>query len=384
MDRLTGVRRSYDWGSRSALPDLLGVAADGQPWAEQWFGTHPSGPAQLSDGRSLDQVVAHDPIAALGATGSTDLPFLVKFLAADAPLSLQVHPSMAQAREGFAAEEARGVPLDAPERSFRDPSHKPEMIVALTPFEALCGFRDPSATHQLLTDLGADELDPVVQQLADTSSADALRSVMEFLLTLEPERGAELADALVRAFRACADPQWSAERSLILRLSQQYPGDPGVVIAGLLNFVRLDPGQALFLDAGNLHAYVSGVGLEIMANSDNVIRGGLTSKHVDAQVLLDILDPSPLSPDVQTPVSVDGRAPFVVPVSDFSVTRFDLEPGRTLAGLPGPAIGVCVGGRVDLGDLAMVRGDAIWQAAVDEPVPVSGMGTLYWVTVGSN
>lgn len=390
MDRLIGVRRRYDWGSPSALPALLGLTADGEPWAEHWFGAHPSGPALLPDGQPLDQVVAADPVAALGlaADGSvagepeSTLPFLVKFLAAEAPLSLQAHPSTAQARAGFDAENARGLPIDAAERIFRDRRHKPELICALSDFEALCGFRDPAATREWLAHLAVAELEPIDRRLAADPSPEGIRSALALVLGLAPAAGEVMVDKLVEACERSTSPNWSAEQSMIQRLADRYPGDPGLLVALLLNVVRLAPGQALFLDAGNLHAYLSGVGLEVMANSDNVIRGGLTTKHVDHAALLSVVDPRPMAPVVQDPTVVDGAARFDVPVGDFALTRFELGSGRARADLSGPAIGVCTDGEVTVGSLPMTRGQAVWVAAADGSVPVSGTGTLYWTTVG--
>jgi len=385
MDRLFGVRRSYDWGSISAIAELLSEKADGQPWAEHWFGAHPLAPALLSNGRTLAAVIAEDRAATLGpkvADQFDSLPFLVKFLAAESPLSLQVHPSLQQAQVGFDREEAAGVPVDAPNRSFRDRRHKPELILALTEFDALCGFRAPNDTLALFDDLRVDELRPVQQMLAGEPSATGLYKVLVFLLGLDPAAGTAMADGLAHACSRSGSAASAAERAMLVQLADRYPGDPGLVVAALLNLVRLAPGQAMFLDAGNLHAYLSGVAVEVMANSDNVVRGGLTSKHVDQSTLLEIVNTSPIVPLVQQPSPVDGLAWFDVPVDDFALARLDVGTSKGLGALPGPAIALCVDGSVAANSMAMSRGEAVWVAANDEPVTFEGSGTVLWATVG--
>ena len=385
MELIEGVLRDYDWGSPTAIPELLGRPATGEPVAELWLGAHPSAPALVgSTARPLDQVVADDVVAALGpeaAARHDTLPFLLKVLAAAEPLSLQAHPSTAQAEAGWAREEARGIPLDAPERSFRDRSHKPELICALTPFDALCGFRDPEATIAVLSAIDTPGLDPVREMLRSDPTPAGLARLLEWLLTRDRAGAAALVDAVVEACRPESRGPHDAERAMAVALGERYPGDTGVVIALLLNLVTLQPGEALFLGAGNLHMYLRGTGVEIMASSDNVLRGGLTSKHVDVETLLEVVDPTPIEPRVQRPEPVDGVAVYDAPVADFSLRRIELDGRMTLDG--GPAILLCTAGRAECADRLLERGSAAWLPAADGPIVVEGRATIFRAGLGA-
>ena len=302
MELLEGVIRNYEWGSTSSIPSFLGRPETGEPWAELWFGAHPSGPSLLGAGHEpLHAVIAADPVAALGPATADRfgaLPFLVKVLAAAAPLSLQAHPSIAQAEAGYAREDAAGIPLDAPNRSFRDRLHKPELICALTEFDALCGFRDPLATLEILATIETPALDPIRSRIRAEPNAEGLNGLLEHLLTLGPADAQALVAPVVAMSGRPGPDEGAGERTMAAALGARYPGDVGVVIALLLNLVTLRPGEALFLGAGNLHMYLNGTGIEVMANSDNVLRGGLTSKHIDIPTLLAVVDPQPFDPDV--------------------------------------------------------------------------------------
>jgi len=378
VELLEGVVKDYEWGSPSSIPTLIGVPEDGRPWAELWFGAHPSAPSTVgAAGRPLDAVIAADPVAQLGEEVHgrfESLPFLVKLLAAAAPLSLQAHPSSAQAEAGYAREDAAGIDLDAPGRSFRDRRHKPELVCALTGFEALCGFRDPTATADLLATIDTPALDPIRARVVDPGAA------LEYLLTLSAADAAELVAAVVAACRRAQPAPGQAERALAVALAARYPADAGVVTALLLNLVTLRPGEALFLGAGNLHAYLHGTALEVMANSDNVLRGGLTSKHVDVPTLLDVVEAEPVEPRIQRPVAVDGVATYETPVPEFGLARIDVDGAAAVAA--GPAVLVCSEGAVTVGPHTVERGAAAWCPAADGPLEVGGRGTLYRVGIG--
>lgn len=386
MQLLEGAVQNYPWGSETAIFELLGRQPTGEPAAELWLGAHPTAPARVGpEAWGLDEVIGADPVGALGeeaAAAFGELPFLFKVLAAAEPLSLQAHPSSEQARRGFAREESAGIAVDAPERSYRDRSHKPELICALTPFEALCGFRDPAATLDLLDLLECRELDPLRARLVASREADGLAAGLEWLLTREPTAAAELVTAVIRACDAPETSAWGAERATAIGLGRRYPDDAGVVTSLLLNHVRLEPGQALFLGAGTLHTYLEGAGVELMANSDNVLRGGLTTKPVDVAALLEIVDTSPVSPVVQNPETRAGLARYDSPVPEFSLWRLEVGPS-TAAEVPGPTIVLCVAGTVDAGRHVLDRGTAAWIPASDEPVALSGKGTLYGAGVGA-
>ncbi len=385
VETLDGVVRHYDWGDRHAIPELLGAEPDGRPWAELWLGAHPAAPASVGPRRRrLDEVIAAAPERALGPELSArfgSLPFLLKILAAARPLSLQAHPSLEQARAGFDREEAAGIPRDAPERCFRDRSHKPELICALGPFHALCGFRDPAATLELLEDLGVPALDPLRGMLESDPGPEGLDRALRWLLGLGVAEAGSLVDAVVGACRG-ADPDHprADEFRTAVELARSHPGDAGVVTSLLLNRVTLRPGQALYLDAGQLHAYLGGVGVEIMASSDNVLRGGLTSKHVDVATLLDIVDTRPSAPGIQDPgPTAPGGATFDTPVEEFRLRRI---AGDQTVSVTGPAVVTVVQGVAEVGGLVRRRGTSAWIPASAGEVAVDVDGEVFVATSG--
>ena len=392
MQRLFGPVRHYAWGSTTAIPQMLGVEPDGQPHAELWFGAHPSAPARLGrpDGEPLDRAVARDPERWLGPSVrqrfGDRLPFLLKVLAADAPLSLQVHPNAHQALEGFRSEEDAGIPLGAPTRNYKDPYHKPELIYALTRFEALSGFRPPAETLEELADLDVVGLDDVRHRLAADAPAEALRGTVSWLLSGDddPRR---LTYALVDACRrraASSDARPADE--LLARLGAHYPGDPGVVVASLLHHLTLAPGEALFLGAGKMHAYLRGTGLEVMAASDNVLRGGLTPKHVDVRELMKVVDFLPVSRPYVQPTGEPGRRLWAPGVEEFQLVEL-LPRGRSVSvDGGGPRVVLCVDGRLSIGangnERVLSRGDAVAVAAAEGRLAVSGDGHAFVASVG--
>ncbi|RSS45109.1 mannose-6-phosphate isomerase, class I, partial [Streptomyces sp. WAC07061] len=322
MDRLTNTIRPYAWGSTTAIPALLGVEPTGEPQAEMWMGAHPGAPSRLDRGAgetTLAAVIDADPEGELGAAAvarfGPRLPFLLKILAAGAPLSVQVHPDLAQARAGYEDEERRGVPIDAGHRNYKDPNHKPELICALTPFDGLCGFRPPTEAADLLEGLGVDSLKPYVDLLRAHPEEAALREVLTAVLTADRE---EMARTVAEA--AAAAERLGGPYEAYAGLVHDYPGDPGVIAAMLLNHVRLQPGEAMFLGAGIPHAYLDGLGVELMANSDNVLRCGLTPKHVDVPELLKVVIFEPSAPGILRPEG-DGEEVYETPIDEFRLSR---------------------------------------------------------------
>ncbi|MEW2457855.1 mannose-6-phosphate isomerase, class I [Streptomyces albus] len=392
MDRLDNTVRPYAWGSTTALPELLGETPTGEPQAELWMGAHPGAPSRIDRGagpRPLSDVIADDPEGELGAPSvrayGPRLPFLLKLLAAGAPLSLQVHPDNDQAAAGYADEEARGVPLDAPHRNYKDASHKPELVCALTPFEGLCGFRHPREAAALLEGLGVDGLKPYADILRARPETDALREVLTAVLTADKD---EMATTVAEAAEAAAG---RPEYAVYADIAQHYPGDPGVLGAMLLNHVVLRPGEALFLAAGVPHAYLSGLGVEVMANSDNVLRCGLTPKHVDVPELLRIVRFAPTDPGVLRPEAdpVTGEEIYDTPAGEFRLSRYTLVPGAAPHSLRAPAAqillctagtAVAQGGGDGTHELTLAPGRSAYVPA-DEEVHVSGDGTLFRATV---
>ncbi|MFI0239604.1 mannose-6-phosphate isomerase, class I [Streptomyces sp. NPDC016845] len=381
MDALTNTIRPYAWGSTTAIPHLLGTEPTGEPQAEMWMGAHPGAPSQTDRG-PLDQVIAADPAATLGEPAADKfgprLPFLLKLLAAGAPLSLQVHPDLVQAKEGYAAEEAKGVPVTAPDRNYKDANHKPELICALTEFDGLCGFRTPEEAARLLEGLGVDTLKPYVDLLRAHPEEAALREVLTAVLSADRDEMARtVADATAAARRIGGVYEPYAG------IAHHYPGDPGVIAAMLLNHVRLQPGEALFLGAGVPHAYLNGLGVEIMANSDNVLRCGLTPKHVDVPELLRIVRFEATDPGVLRPeAGADGEEVYDTPIDEFRLSRFVLPEGAPAHDVTDstPQILLCTAGTVRAGDLTLAPGHSAFVPA-GEKVEVSGPGTLFRATV---
>ncbi|MET1036128.1 MAG: mannose-6-phosphate isomerase, class I [Arthrobacter sp.] len=417
MHRLTNVVRDYPWGSTTAMAELFGREPGGAPEAELWIGAHPDSPSTTAgpDGApiGLDELIAADPEGTLGREAAERfgrLPFLAKVLAAGAPLSLQVHPSREQARSGFAAEEAAGVGRTAPDRNYRDDNHKPEMIFALTPFTALCGFREAAESANLFERLAAAvargaEAGPAgggdagaaadaARRTASALRAGDLRSAFTTLL-----EGGPGVVALVAAATAAveADPALAgADPGLaeLPALAAHHPGDPGVVVSLLLNHVSLEPGQAVYLPAGNVHAYLRGLGIEVMASSDNVLRGGLTGKHVDLPELLATVEFRALPvPHLAAEATGLGQELYRPPFEEFQLQRIRLagdgdgggtDPGDGMAGgdVPvaqnGPVVVVCVRGELLLdsprGDERLRSGDAVFVGSSESPVMAKRMG----------
>lgn len=380
---LDGIVRRYDWGSPTAIPQLLGMEPDGRPHAELWFGAHPDDPATVAvHGTTLADVIDRDPVRALGQRVvdrlGPRLPYLLKVLAADRALSLQVHPTREQAQAGYAAEDAAGIACDAANRNYRDSNHKPELLCAVTPFSALCGFRPVAATRALLDQLALPQLAFLTEAL---DGPDPLRAA--FTAVLRHDEPAALSAAVagrIAADRIAADQEPATEvddpLAGVRLCAQDFPGDIGVVLALLFNSVRLEPGEAIYLGAGTVHAYLRGTGVEIMANSDNVLRCGLTPKHVDVDEVLAVTDFTPLAEPRWT--SVGGT--FQVPVPDFRLTRLDLDSPTGLDD-DGPCLVLCISGDIQVGDDDVAPGRAAFVPA-GEPTTIAGTGEVFIAGVG--
>ncbi|MGW2662145.1 mannose-6-phosphate isomerase, class I [Nocardia tengchongensis] len=407
MHELVGALRSYAWGSRTALAQLCGrPVPSAHPEAELWFGAHPADPARVQingHSESLLELVSADPQHELGPVAGEfggRLPFLLKVLAAEEPLSLQAHPSIEQARAGFARENHNGVAIDSAMRNYRDENHKPELVVALDRFEALAGFREPRQTVRLLQALDVPELSQYAELLAAQPDSAGLRTLFTTWIAL-PQ--ASLSTLLPKVLDGCVrylsgagsgSKEFVAEVRTALELAEAYPGDAGVLAALLLNRITLEPGEGLFLDAGNLHAYLRGVGVEIMANSDNVLRGGLTPKHVDVPELLRVLDFEPLDlPVIEAERVSDSVFRYHTPAPEFGLSRFELaadaEPVPVVGS--GPVIALVTHGRVRLfqsgHDLIVECGRAAWISAADGGIraqAVDGAAQLFCAAVGEN
>jgi len=399
VDLLQGRIQNYAWGSRTAIAELLGEPAPAaNPEAELWLGAHPSAPSLILRGgvwRPLIDVVAERPDVELGpavvARFGPKLPFLLKVLAAETPLSLQAHPDADQARAGFAVEEAAKVKRDAPQRNYKDASHKPELLCALHQFTAFCGFRRADDTLRLLKEVGADALLSHADPLVRSPDAQGLRSFYAVLASLT---GASREDVVNATRDACAGHaarggEFARECRWVRRLATLYPGDIGVVLALLLNLVDLQPHQAIYLPAGNLHAYLEGVGVEIMANSDNVLRGGLTPKHVDPNELLRVLTFA----DRRVPILVARGSgverTYETPADEFRLSRLELRAGETFRAdrRAGPEILLCVAGHAvtrsaDGQTHDIVKGAALFVSGGEGAYELSGASTTFRAVVG--
>ncbi|MFI5528865.1 mannose-6-phosphate isomerase, class I [Kitasatospora sp. NPDC051853] len=382
MDRLTNTVRPYAWGSVHAIPALLGVPATGAPQAELWMGAHPGDSSRVDRGEgpaALNELIAAAPEAELGAESvakfGPELPFLLKVLAAGLPLSIQAHPTLEQAKAGFADEEARGVPLEAPHRNYKDANHKPELICALDEFDGLCGFRTPAEAAALMESLDVPELAPLVELLRGKPESEALSAALATVLSMTGETAERTVAATAAAVeRAAAGEDPTGQFGGYAYAAREFPGDTGLLAALLLNHVRLQPGEALYLGAGLVHAYLRGTGVEIMANSDNVLRCGLTPKHVDVPELLKVVEFTASRPEVMRPAAdASGEQLYPVPIDEFRLSRYALDgTPRTLPGRA-PQILLCTEGTAlltaaDGTELTLATGQSAF-------LPAAGTGT---------
>lgn len=407
MELLRGAIRTYAWGSRTAIAEFTGrPAPTAHPEAELWLGAHPGDPAWLETAggeTSLLDAVSSDPQGQLGesvrARFGDALPFLVKVLAADEPLSLQAHPSPAQAVEGCRREDQLGVPVNSPTRNYRDRSHKPELLVSLGEFHALAGFRPVARTVELMRALAVSDLDPFVALLSGQADAEGLRALFTTWITA-PQSDLDVLipavlDGAVHYIRS-GSLEFGAETRTLLELGERYPGDAGVLAALLLNRVTLKRGEGIYLRAGNLHSYLHGVGVEVMANSDNVLRGGLTPKHVDVPELLRVLDFTPADESTLRPDTFrDGiETVYQTPAPEFATSVLKLE-GKDLgheieapSRHGGPQILLCTQGsatlRTKVEEVKVNRGCSVWIASDDGPIRLMAdePAELFRATVG--
>lgn len=420
--RVSNTPRDYAWGSVGEIAGLLGTVATGKPEAELWLGAHAGSPTVIDDpsavdgARDLVEWIAAAPTLALGEAlaGAARLPFLMKVLAAGSPLSLQAHPSPEQARAGFELENEAGIPVAAGNRNYRDPFHKPELIFALSDtFEALCGFRELAQVHRIIGELRALDV------ASDDPQPGALDALENRLVGLEPLR--EAVDWLLRDGRGgdSGEVAWLVERvtalaehaeflaaggavisfaaelRMVRSLAAAYPGDPGIVLSLLVNLVSLKRGEVLYLPAGNIHAYLSGLGIEVMAASDNVLRGGLTPKHIDIDELLAVLDFSPLPvPYLEPEQLAPGVAVYRPGVEDFALVHLEasadsgsgVPPMRQIT-LTGPAIALCTaGGFLVAGagaSVALGRGQSVYVTPDEGTLTFAGAGEVFLATTGA-
>ena len=408
MELLHNAVRPYAWGSRTTIAELLGRPVPApHPEAELWMGAHPGDPSKVigPDGErlSLLDLVEADPQRQLGSACArrwgNRLPFLLKILAADEPLSMQAHPSAEQAAIGHALEEAAGIPREAANRNYPDPTAKPELVCALTTFHALAGFADPKRTVRLLRSVQTPSLSPYVELLAGQPDSAGLRALFTTWITLPQPALDELLPELLEMCitHVREHGEFARECRTILELGEAHPGDAGVLAALLLNRIVLGPGEAIYLPPGNLHVYLHGAAVEILANSDNILRGGLTPKHVDVPELLRVLDfGCGDMPVLRGHRVADHLHVYRTTAPEFELSRVEWargEDGEVTLRCHGPQIVVCTAGLVKLrsGDgrrIELSRGQSVWLAAADPEVLVwpvgEGGAQLFRATAGSD
>ena len=384
MQKLINSVQNYAWGSHTALTELYGIAnPDNLPMAELWMGAHPKSSSQIVDNsgtpRSLRDAIESDKATLLGAKVAErfgELPFLFKVLCAAQPLSIQVHPNKQASEIGFAKENAAGIPLDAAERNYKDPNHKPELVFALTPFLAMNAFREFAEIVTLLQPVA--DAHPAIAQFLAQPDAGHLSQLFASLLNM---KGDEKAHAL-RALQAALDSEQGEPWQTIRLIAEFYPDDSGLFSPLLLNVVKLNPGEAMFLFAETPHAYLQGVALEVMANSDNVLRAGLTPKYIDIPELVANVKfvAKPAAELLTQPVKNGAELDFPIPVEDFAFSLHELSSAESALAQQSAAILFCVEGEavVSKGDerLVLKPGESAFIAASDSPVSVSGVGRL--------
>ncbi|MDR1933334.1 MAG: mannose-6-phosphate isomerase, class I [Spirochaetales bacterium] len=404
--QLENTIQKYAWGSASLMPDFLGREnPEKEPWAELWMGAHPKAPSLARPASSrgkaapLDELIAAGPAAFLGGKNlnafGAQLPFLFKLLAAASPLSIQCHPSLNQARAGFERENRAGLAADSPERNYRDANHKPEIILAVTPFSALRGLRPVQEIAHFFSGFPVPELRELARGLTRADAGENIKTFLRYLLSA-PARSAKSWIASLKAQSgSCAAGENLPEYRAFVRLSDFYPEDAGCLAPFYLNLVQLAPGEALFLGPGELHAYLEGLGVELMANSDNVLRAGLTPKHIDVQELLAVVSCAAAKAEILRPAGT-VRGGFVEEEYPRRAEEFTLSVLRPKAGdsnaqavieTGGPEILFCGGGgaRLTSGSAAcrLAKGESVFVPASEKNYTLSGRCLVYRARVPS-
>jgi len=399
MNRISIMKNTvqdYAWGSYTAIPELLGQKANvDKSQAELWMGAHPKAPSMVqcnSEWMSLLKLIETNPEDILGKRASkkfnNSLPFLFKVLAAAKPLSIQAHPSRDQAKEGFERENRLGIPFDAPHRNYRDPNHKPECICALTPFWALNGFRKISEMVSLFRKVNPKGLEEGVEALLKQPDSRGLKEFFRTLMTMDKERQKQIVDDAVNKASLLSNDDFCFQ--WMIKLHQEYPSDIGVLSPIFLNLICLSPGQAMFLPAGELHAYLDGVGIELMANSDNVLRGGLTPKHVDVKELMAVLTFGERSVEViETEEQSETERVYPTRVEEFVLSVITLGKGLSHTSDENRSVEIllCTDGKATIKEygkndaITIVRGNSVVVPASIPKYNIEGDAVFYKAAV---
>ncbi|PWC20814.1 mannose-6-phosphate isomerase [Brenneria roseae subsp. roseae] len=384
MQKMLNRVQHYAWGSKHALTEMYGIDnPNNLPMAELWMGAHPKSSSHLVDenGRecSLRDLIAGDLSIHLGTAVAQrfgELPFLFKVLCAEQPLSIQVHPSKSAAEQGFTKENAAGIALDAAERNYKDANHKPELVFALTPFQAMNGFRELSEIVKLLQPVSSAH--PSIAAFLQQPDSKTLAMLFANLLSMDGDQKSRALGVLKAALNSQQDEPWATIREI----TRFYPDDSGLFSPLLLNVITLQPGQAMFLYAQTPHAYLKGVSLEVMANSDNVLRAGLTPKYIDIPELLDNVkfEAKPASQLLTVPIKQGNELNFPIPVDDFAFSLHYLSDTPQTLAQNSAAIVFCVDGNAllqkDRQQLRLTAGESCFISASESPVSVQGQGRI--------
>lgn len=356
ISKLDTVIQNYQWGSLSSISSMFGVANPSvEHQAEMWMGAHPNGCSKIKDtGELLSHVIGENRIAILGDYTSSrfgELPFLLKVLAAETPLSIQVHPNKAKAQAGYKRENELGIAIAADIRNYKDSNHKPELVYALTFYEAMNGFRPIEQIIALFRAAKLSALDQELEHLEHRPNAEGLKAFFSAILSLSGDKKQQALRELYVAHEATQITALSRQAMHYSRsFRQYYPDDIGLFTPLMLNLIELAPGDAMFLHAEVPHAYIRGTALEIMANSDNVLRAGLTPKHIDIPELIDNTSFAPISPEnlLITPLFKENRITYPVPVDDFSFDIISVDIEASLQYLRSAEILFCIEGEVTI------------------------------------
>ncbi|OCG07893.1 mannose-6-phosphate isomerase, class I [Gilliamella sp. wkB178] len=386
MWKLENTIKNYAWGSLDSMSLLFGIKnPDQQPMAEMWMGAHPLGcsVAVTADNHKvrLDELITTNPLATLGKSTLEHyhgLPFLFKVLAANKALSIQVHPTKAKAKLGFDRENKLGIDLNSPQRNYKDPNHKPELIYALTPFKAMNSFRPIDEIIALFDQVTTTTISNEIQQLQQNRNPDQLKSFFQTLLSLSSEQKQQAINQLLTSIQSRTDEPYLTVQTL----AQEYPDDIGIFMPLILNVIELHPGEAMFLYAETPHAYIQGTGLEVMANSDNVLRAGLTSKHIDIPEVIKNthFNSVPLKQLTTKPIINQNKTDFPIPVADFTFEIIQSDNQTRSESVTSPQILFCIKGKITIKtqtqSLTLTTGESAFIAYDTENYSYSGTGVL--------
>lgn len=387
--RMKNQVQKYAWGTPDYIANLLQInKTNKEPWAELWLGSHPKASSILTDlNLSLDKAIAQYPEQLLGKTCATlfeqKLPYLLKILSAQKPLSIQAHPNLEQAKSGFAKENKQNIALTDFMRNYQDANHKPELLCALTEFHAMCGFRPALEIIEIIKQMEIDPLLMGFHKFADNPNVANFKLVFTEILDSKMEKKQQLLAMVVRNLHLI---QSDFIRNWIVKMLDFYPNDIGAIMPLFLNTFTLNPGEAIFLKAGVLHAYLEGTGVEIMANSDNVLRGGLTSKNIDVAELVSILNWEMEEPEIQASGNDQEIREYQVPVPEFSLRKINLTKELTLPNSK-PAILIVIEGKVvvecDNEKQNLKQGESLFVTGEAREIQLTGTALIFVASVNN-